>query len=505
MERLGIIDVGSNSVRLVIIDVDDHGAHHQVENLKETVRLAGSMDASGQISETAISYAVETIRLFANFCRTRRADRVIAVATAAVRRAANREQLVQQISGETGLSLRVLSGEEEAHLGYIGVVNTVSEENALMADLGGGSLKLVAFENRMEQHAESLDFGAVTLTKEFGTFEQTTQESRSALAAFLTRAYQGIPWLPGIEPIIGIGGTFRSLARIIRRRRSYIPDTTDYFEISKEDVWAVYEDLAQRSLGERRDMPGLEEARADIMTAGTAAIYYLLEVTQRPKIIVTTTSIRDGLLYEHLNRFTGDPIVLSVVTHHIDNLINYYRLEENHLRRVSNLAVTLFDQLTQAHRLSSRERRLLLIAGLLHEIGVVIGVEGRDKHTLYMLLNAPLHGLPHRERVMIAYVAASHDHMYLTNMQNYVENGPLQPADLPLVSKLASILQITHSLDRCQTGVVTQVQSEVDQEAGECRIYVRARAGADLEMKEARRKARLFGKLFGFSVHIEAK
>lgn len=505
MERLGIIDLGSNSVRLVIVDVDDNGAHHQVENLKETVRLAGSMDAAGQIPETAANYAIETIRLFANFCKTRRADRVIGVATAAVRQAVNRDELVERISGETGVSLRVLSGEEEAHLGYIGVVNTVSEENALMADLGGGSLKLVAFENRIEQHAASLDFGAVTLTNAYGTSDQCTDDARSALAGYLTNVYEEIPWLPGIEPVIGIGGTFRSLARIIRRHRSYVPDTTDYFEISKEEVRTVYAKLAAQTLKERRNVPGLEEARADIIVAGIAAIYYLLEVTQRPKVIVTTTSIRDGLLYEYLNRFTGDPIVLSVVTHHIDNLINYYRLEENHLRRVSNLAVTLFDQLTQAHGLSSRERRLLLIAALLHEIGVVIGVEGRDKHTLYMLLNAPLHGLPHRERVMIAYIAASHDHMYLTNVQNYVENGPLQPADLPLISKLASILQITHSLDRCQTGVVTHVQSEVDQEAAECRIFVRARSGADLEINEARRKALRFGKLFGFSVRIDTR
>ena len=117
LERLGIIDLGSNSVRLVIINIDDNGAHHQIENLKETVRLIGGTDRNGMLSESSMRYAIDTIKLFANFCKARNVQTIKAVATAAVRRAANRDELVQRIKNETGISFRVLSGNEEAHLG----------------------------------------------------------------------------------------------------------------------------------------------------------------------------------------------------------------------------------------------------------------------------------------------------------------------------------------------------------------------------------------------------
>jgi len=189
-----------------------------------------------------------------------------------------------------------------------------------------------------------------------------------------------------------------------------------------------------------------------------------------------------------------------VITHHIDNLILYYRLEENHLRRVSNLAVTLFDQIYELHGLNGLERRLLLIASLLHEIGSVIDVEGRDKHTLYMLLNAPVHGLTHRERVITAYVAASHDDLYLANIDQYAEHGPLLSDDIDLIKKLAILLQIAHALDRGQTGIVTRINAEVLED--KCLITIRAKSHAELEINDARRRENAFAKFFGRSLSI---
>ncbi len=500
MERLGIIDLGSNSVRLVIIHIDANGAHHQIENFKETVRLAGGVDRHGVISEKAMRHAIDTVQLFANFCRARRVDQIKAVATAAVRRAANQQELVHGIETETGIRFRVLSGHEEAHLGYVGMVNTMEHPTGLMADLGGGAMKLVSFQDRLESTTTSQGFGAVTLTKEFDLHDKPQQKNIDALESYLMESYRSVPWIQGVEPVIGLGGTFRSLARIARKRFHYIPDITDGLELGIDQVRSIYDALQDSTLEERRQIPGMEGARADLAVAGTAAIYCLMEASGRERLIVSTSSIRDGLLFEYLHRHTGDPIVRSVLTHHIDNLIQYYGLEEDHLRRVSNLAVTLFDQLQPIHGLGSFERRLLLVASLLHEIGVVISVEGRDKHTLYMLLNSRLQGLSHRERVIAAYLAASHDELFLANAEEYIQYGPLQQTDLALISKLASLLQITHSLDRCHTGVVTQVRSSVGN--GTCSLQVVAKGGGELEVNDAQRQTGAFQDIFGRKLYI---
>ncbi|NLL89145.1 MAG: Ppx/GppA family phosphatase [Firmicutes bacterium] len=500
MERIGIIDLGSNSVRLVIVEVDDNRAYYQRENLKETVRLISDIDEHGLLSEKAMHYAIETIQLFLRLCKTRRVDHLITVATAAARQAGNRRLFIERIRQETGLDFKVLSGEEEAYYGYLGTVNTMPQTSGLMADLGGGSLKLVSFVDRMMENSHHLPFGSVTLTNSYKTMDRPDPRDLQQLEKDLADTYRSLPWIQGDHPIIGVGGTFRSLARVVRKSQDYIPDITDAFELDYDDVKACYERLSQMSLEERLTVPGLERARADIIVAGTAAIKCLMEASGRRKIITSTTSIRDGLLYEHLHRYTKDPIVLSVITHHIDNLILYYRLEENHLRRVSNLAVTLFDQIYELHGLNGFERRLLLIASLLHEIGSVIDVEGRDKHTLYMLLNAPVHGLTHRERVITAYVAASHDDLYLANIDQYAEHGPLLSDDIDLIKKLAILLQIAHALDRGQTGIVTRINAEVLED--KCLITIRAKSHAELEINDARRRENAFAKFFGRSLSI---
>lgn len=500
MERIGIIDLGSNSVRLVIVEVDDHGAYYQRENLKETVRLIADIDENGILSEKAMHYAIETIQLFIRLCKARRVDHIITVATAAARQAANRRIFIDRIKKETNLDFKVLSGEEEAYYGYLGTVNTMPQTSGLMADLGGGSLKLVSFMDRMKENSSKLPFGSVSLARKYNTIDKPDPEDLQRMESDLTNAFKALPWVQGSHPIIGVGGTFRSLARVVRKSKNYVPDITDAYELNYNDVVTCYQRLSQMTLEERLTVPGLERARADIIVAGVAAIKCLMEVSGRQDIIISTTSIRDGLLYEYLHRYTKDPIVLSVITHHIDNLITYYKLEETHLRRVSNLAVTLFDQLYPLHKLNGFERRLLLISSLLHEIGSVIDVEGRDKHTLYMLLNAPVHGLTHRERVIAAYVAASHDDLFLANIEDYITNGPLTPEDLDLIKKLALFLQIAHSLDRSQTGTVTRISTEILDD--KCLIKVRAKSSAELEINDARRKDKAFAKVFDLGLSI---
>ena len=411
-----------------------------------------------------------------------------------MRRAANRDELVQRIKNETGISFRVLSGNEDAHLGYVGMVNTMGCPTGLMADLGGGSLKLVSFQDRLETTTASQSFGAVTLTNGYHLEDRPSPENLAQLENFLMDSYGTMPWIQGIEPIIGLGGTFRSLARLARRRFHYVPDITDGMQLTVDQVKEIYDAVSGSSLEERRAMPGMEWARADLAVAGIAAIFFLMKTSGREKLVISTSSIRDGLLFEYLNRNTGDPIVLSVVTHHIDNLIHYYRLEEDHLRRVANLAVTLFDQVQSVHGLGSFERRILLVASLLHEIGVVISVEGRDKHTLYMLMNSRLQGLSHRERVLTAFVAASHDDLFVHSLEQYIEHGPLDKGDLKVIEKLASLLQIAHSLDRCHTGVVTQVRAVLTD--SQCELQVHAKSGAELEVNDAQRRAPAFDKTF---------
>lgn len=498
MDRIGIIDLGSNSIRLVIVDIKANRAHHQIENLKETVRLRSRTGSEGSLTKEGMDYAVETISLFVKFCMARQVKKIMAVATAAVRRAPNRYELVERIERETGVKTKILSGEEEAHLGYLGLINNVTETSGTMADLGGGSLKLVGFRDRLNRNSVTLDFGAVSLMERFDLANRPSAYNLRALDAFLEETFAQIPWIHDYPNVIGVGGTFRSLARVYRNHVNYLPDITDGIVIPTDVVGEIYERISKLDLEQRKQVAGLERARADLSVTGIGIIYKLLQVTSSAELQVSVSSIRQGVFYEHIH--PKDPIVFNVLTHHTNNLIDYHNLDENHLRRVSNLAVTLFDQLQPLHGLGSFERRVLLIASLMHELGVVISVESIEKHTLYTILNSPISGLNHRERILAAYLAASHEQLFLINFRDYVTRGPVSLDDMQNIKKLAPLIQIAHSLDRSRSGVVTHLQSNLSDNT--CEIKVFGNQSRDLEIRDASRRAEFFEQEYGRKLSI---
>lgn len=498
MERLGIIDIGSNSIRLVIININENRAHHQTENLKETVRLCSGTNSSGLLTEEGMEYAADTISLFVKLCKVQKVKEIIAVATAAVRRAPNRNALIERVAEETGIEVQILSADEEAFLGYVGLVNSITDSSGLMADLGGGALKLVSFEDRLLKNSLTLDFGAVSLMEQFALEDRPAPENLKRLDEFLEKSFASIPWLKNEKNLIGVGGTFRSLARVYRSKANYSPDVTDGIAIPTEAVGRIYEQLGRLDLAGRQKIPGLERSRADLSVAGTGIIYRLLRATESTSLKVSVSSIRDGLFFKHF--YPRDPIVFNVLTHQTKNLIDYHNLNESHLRRVSNLAVTLFDQLQPLHRLDSWDRRLLLVAALMHELGVVIGVESLEKHTLYAMLNSPLRGLSHRERVLTAYLAASHDQLFKVNLQDFVDQGPIIPADLERINKLAPLLQIAHSLDRSRTGAVTHIQTRLTPQT--CELIIFGTQKRDLEARDARRRGQAFQEQYGIKLSV---
>jgi exopolyphosphatase/guanosine-5'-triphosphate,3'-diphosphate pyrophosphatase len=221
-----------------------------------------------------------------------------------------------------------------------------------------------------------------------------------------------------------------------------------------------------------------------VIVAGIAVINHLLKVADIKQLITSRSGLRDGLLFQYLARETQDPILPSPLMHSVENLIHYYNIESFHVRHVNNLALSLFDQLRPLHGLDTYERRLLIVASLLHDIGIAVNQENHYQHTFYMLNNARINGLTHRELVTCAFVAASHERYYLHGVREYLEPaGPLQREDFRRIMLLSLILRLAKSFDRGSSGVVDGVKVEFDDQT--IRMRLRTKGTARLEMQAA--------------------
>ena len=241
-ERIGIIDLGSNSARLVIFHIYHNSAYNLVYEQKESVRLSEGTDHTGMLQADTMEFALETLRIFADTCHRYDVGAKIAVATAAVRNAVNGQEFLKRVQAETGFTFDLLSGTEEAYYGFLGIINTLPEENFLQFDLGGGSIELAWVKNRQIQESISLPFGSVNTTEKLQTQDQINPKSLEELQKFMQKELGSIPWLKKAKglPLVGTGGTIRTIAKIDQRRKKYpFPKLHNYRmgAISYSEIW----------------------------------------------------------------------------------------------------------------------------------------------------------------------------------------------------------------------------------------------------------------------------
>jgi len=247
LKKLAIIDMGSNSIRLVLVRIGRDGNYKIVHDLKESARLAKDFCPEQIIKPQQAGIAVKIMKMFSHLCASQHPDEIIVVATDAVRRALNREEFLERIRTESGFEVRVLTGREEAFFDYLGVVNSMQVENALLMDIGGGSTELVRVRDRQAEGMVSLPFGAINLAELYGLkYEE--------LKSVLFKHWDGIDWLKSMEQpvLVGIGGSFRNIGRIDRRMKNYPLDLPHNYQMAGDDVKQIHNYISSKPEKQRK-------------------------------------------------------------------------------------------------------------------------------------------------------------------------------------------------------------------------------------------------------------
>jgi len=498
--RLGAIDIGTNSIRLVVAEVEPDGRYRVLEEEREMTRLGHGLFARGRLLNEPMERSLAALAKMNTIAKGFEVAELRAVATSAVREAANGRAFCQEIRRRCGLRVEIITGEEEAQFALRSALHhfDLAGRSAAIVDIGGGSMEVTLTAGAVVDEVLTLPLGAVRLTEKCGGDDTLSPKRWRRLRRAIDRALDDRMRKPPFHPeiMIGSGGTFTNLAAMVQLEREGSERGVQGYAMSRADVVHLLHRLRVTTLAERRETPGLNPKRADIIVAGAAAVSRLAKRLGTQQILVNAGGLRDGLLVSMI----ADHVRVGKVDaarrpHRLDSVRAFARQcrsAERHCEQVARLATQLFDGLAERFGIAAGGRELLEAAALLHDIGYVINHAKHHKHAYHLILHGDLQGFTQRELEVVACVARYHRKAFPSKRHSAFAR--LERGDRRLVRALAGILRVADGLDRTHTQRIGAVECSLHR--GYVEFTVHARTDPRVEIWDAERKAGLFQRAF---------
>ncbi len=498
VQRIGIVDLGSNTARMVVFGFEPGAWFRLTDQIREPIRLGEGLGRDGRLHPEAIERARATLTLCTEYARSIDLPRLEIFGTSALRDALNRDRFFESIA-PLGLEIQVLSGDEEARLGVLAVANGFELEDAWVVDLGGGSAQVSRMKARRFHEGQAYPLGAVRLTERHLAGDPPPRREVRALEEELAERLGPVARAMRARrmPLIALGGTIRNLARVIQRESDYPVDRLHEYRVSRDALEELTERLLSLKARKRARISGIKEDRADIIVAGALVYRWLLREGDLDEIRISGYGVREGGLFRH---FLPAPHLISDLrTFGVQNLISHYAQSRSHIEVVRRLAGRLFELLAPLHGLGPRDRDLLDAAAQLQDIGLAVNYYRHDLHGAYLVSSAPLTGFSHREQALLALVVRYHlkGTPGLGRFKTLCESG-----DRQRLTALVACLRIAEHLDRSRSGRVTDLTVDI----GEKRVRLQVLADEDpgVELWKLDQHRSLFESAFGRRLEIAA-
>jgi exopolyphosphatase/guanosine-5'-triphosphate,3'-diphosphate pyrophosphatase len=461
IRQVAVIDLGSNSWRLVVFTYEPGAWWKHTDELYETVRIGAGLAASGRLSDEAIARGLETLTVFTRFCRANgiAAGDVHCVATSAIRDADNGEQFLADAERQTGLTIEILPAQDEARFGYVAAVNTTTLSDGVVLDLGGGSLQLIHVERRQAREMASFPLGAVRVTEQFLTGDGPARKKELARVRAHTReALSELRWLSSSGGrLVGLGGAVRNLAAAAQHVDGAIDLGVQGFLISSNALSELVATLAALPPDERGTVPGIKPGRGDIILAAALVLETVLEVGGFDGIEATEAGLREGVFLARVLLAGSEPLLPDVRGAAVRNLAIQYQSDMAHAEHVALLSLQMFDSLVAGGLFEPQagERELLWAASMLHDVGMTISYDDHHKHSRYLIESAELPGFDPRERALIAQMSRYH-------RKGIPKLGDIEPltraGDEDLLDRCSVILRLAEHLERGRDQSVSEAK-----------------------------------------------
>jgi exopolyphosphatase/guanosine-5'-triphosphate,3'-diphosphate pyrophosphatase len=508
--RLAAIDIGTNSVHMIVVQVRPDLSFEVIGREKEMVRLGAGGLGGRALTNEAMFAALQVLSKFRRLAETLRTDEILATATSAVREAENGGEFLVAIERQTGIRAQLISGTDEARLIYQAAAYGVEAAGSALVvmDLGGGSIEITLGTGSNVQLAKSFKLGVIRMTERFVKTDPISERDERKLVKHVrseVREHIRQILAYGYDRVVGTSGTILSLGAVVAAEEHGHPggDLRNR-RISAKHLHRLRKRVVHLGLQERLGLGGLDPKRADLIVAGSIVVDTIMDELGADELTLCDLALREGLVLDYIKRNRRQIAQVDrypdIRRRSVIELAERCHYSPAHAQQITRLALGLFDQTRAFHELGNREREWLDFAGILHDIGVHISYPRHHKHSYYLIKNGDLRGFEPEEVDIIALIARYH--RSAEPKRTHDEFAALSGKRRRVVKTLAAILRLAESFDRSHSQAVSRV--EVHDRGDDVLLTVRSNADAELEIWAAGRHLAPLQQIIGKPIRISA-
>lgn len=505
MEKIAVIDIGSNNINMVFAYVLPSEHFIVYDQIRETVRLGAEMSKDGFLKPSRVAEAVKVLKMFKKLCDNQGIDKTYIIATSAVRRAKNQKSFLEEIAVTCNLKVKVITEREEAEYIYHAIVNNFDLQKGLIVDISGSSIQLINYNRKGILDCQAVRYGTNSLLEKFDEFKHDHNALAKNIEELIKKELQDIDWMKNLEhgvQLIGVGGLYRTLAKMSINLTRYPLDLIHNYELDLNNFNNIYKVLKSADISSDTKIKGIE-GRADILCVGAYATKAIFDCLGKDSIIISECGVREGIMLNHSTPSIREKALVDIYGHSIYSKLNFLDEDIKHLDHVYNLSLQLYKQLKVLHKLPRFYNRVLRLAVLLHDTGKHIRYNDFVKHSLYLVLNSGISGVSHRELVVAGFAIMAYLHNDFNDYEwnKYLSKKVVMEEDKFAAIKIGIVLRITNSLDRTRSQAVHEINCDILGDS----IIVKTTQNKDasLEISEAMKLSEVqFAKSFKKNIKI---
>ncbi|EGQ3295827.1 exopolyphosphatase [Staphylococcus pseudintermedius] len=503
MERNGLIDIGSNTIRLVIFRYDPKTGLNEIQNIKTPARLSQYLDAEQNMTQEGIDVLTTALRSFKKVATDFEVEHLYPIATAAMRQSKNQKEILKHIQQELDLEIIMIPEEDEAFYGSYAVTHTTSIRNGITVDIGGGSTELTLFKEKKIKEAISFPFGVVTLTRMF--FEGKEHNDKDAIKKmekFLKSEFGKVSWIQNQHiNLVGIGGSARNCARIHQSLHQYPIAGVHGYTMEQSDLKEVFQMLKKSSRDTLTTLDGLSRDRVDIILPAVSVFNVLFDMIDATAFTFSRKGIREGFIMNQIaKKYPKEFNKTNVLQDALRHLANEYKIEESGANQRVKLAESLLEQLTKEKKLKIDEdlKQVFLEAAYIYYLGRFIDSDSSSQHTYYIIANSGINGLSHKERVRLSLLASFKNKTLLKLYSE--ETNWFSDDELSDIQALGGIIKFVNALNISNTNSVQDVKLQSTKEGYD--LFVNDQGESIAESYQSNRQKKHIEKVLKTKVNI---